>query len=423
MTSLNKYAKETAWAVMSKGVAFLFYYGLVFYLTRELKVIRWGEWSAIWAVLNIVLLTSDQGINVATKKFIAEARMMGNLPEVVRGTFLLRVVASLLYAGLFALVCAPLSEKIGQGRFLSLFFLALPLVALYGIGEYFKALFEALHRLKYTFIINAIEHVGKLLLVILLFRWSPLYSSFIVAFTFISAVIILVGFIISLKLVPGWLREGRARDWVLPSWQYSLPVFLMSIGGFVALEIDTVMIKAMKGDLETGIYSLAKQIVLYLPHLSLAISMGTLPALARSSREAEAQRAMYYRIVKIITGIYVGLSGFLLVFALYFLVPVFGSGYEASVTPLIVLIPFVLFNSLSIYSGNLLNYRGLAWMRALNMGVTIVLNIGLNWLWIPKHGAVGAAWASSLSYFPYFALNAWQAHRTLNPVAPKPVVL
>ena len=50
-----KYAKETFWAVASKGAAFFFYYALLYYLTRRMTVDMWGEWSAFLALLNIIL--------------------------------------------------------------------------------------------------------------------------------------------------------------------------------------------------------------------------------------------------------------------------------------------------------------------------------------------------------------------------------
>jgi O-antigen/teichoic acid export membrane protein len=78
---------------------------------------------------------------------------------------------------------------------------------------------------------------------------------------------------------------------------------------------------------------------------------------------------------------------------------------------LLILIPFVVFNALAIFSGSLLHYRGLAWIRSLNMVFTIVANVLLNWWWIPKWGAVGAAAASSVAYAPFCGLMLWQADR------------
>ena len=79
--------------------------------------------------------------------------------------------------------------------------------------------------------------------------------------------------------------------------------------------------------------------------------------------------------------------------------------YHTASTTLLVLIPFVVFNAATIFSGNLMLYRGLAWQRLANVGVTITANVVLNWLLIPVWGAVGAAAASSLAYLPYCLLN------------------
>src|SRR5207302_1210817 len=108
MVTAAKYAKETFWALASKGAAFFFYYALVFYLTREMSVDVWGKWSAFLALLNIILLVSDQGINTASKRYIAEARDGDNLGGVVRTTLTLRVIASLLYTLAIAFLIRPL---------------------------------------------------------------------------------------------------------------------------------------------------------------------------------------------------------------------------------------------------------------------------------------------------------------------------
>jgi len=42
MPTAAKYAKETFWALASKGAAFVFYYALIYYLAREMTVDVWG---------------------------------------------------------------------------------------------------------------------------------------------------------------------------------------------------------------------------------------------------------------------------------------------------------------------------------------------------------------------------------------------
>lgn len=418
MASIGKYAKETFWALAAKGSAFLFYYALVFYLTQKMSVDIWGNWSAFLALLNIIILASDQGINAASKRYIAQARNAAELGGVVRATFVLRVLASALYTLLIAFLIRPLLVWLHQPEYVSLMQRSLLLVALYGITEYFKSLFEALHRLRFTFVINALEHGFKLVLVIVLFRGGADFVPIVIAFTIAVGIALVAGMILSLQAIPRISTASAPSGLIRQAYLYSLPIFLMSIGGLVALEIDTIMLKHLRTAYETGLYSAAKNIVMFLPHISLALSMGIIPGLSVfDARTALVQRRVYYQILSGIAGLYLLISLGVAGFALFGMALFFKPEYQAASAPLLVLTPFVVLSGVSIYCGNLLDYRGLAWMRSINFGLTIVANILLNWWWIPRWGAVGAAAASSIAWMPYCAFNLWQAHRAFT-IAP-----
>lgn len=418
MASIGKYAKETFWALAAKGSAFLFYYALVFYLTRKMSVDIWGNWSAFLALLNIIILASDQGINAASKRYIAEARNAAELGGVVRATFVLRALASVLYVLLIAFLIGPLLVWLHQPEHVRLMQCSLVLVALYGITEYFKSLFEALHRLRFTFVINALEHGFKLVFVIVLFRGGADFVPIVIAFTIAVGIALVAGIILAFQAIPRISTASAPSGLVRQAYLYSLPIFLMSIGGLVALEIDTIMLKQLRTAYETGLYSAAKNIVMFLPHISLALSMGIIPGLSVfDTRTALVQRRVYYQVLGGIAGLYLLISLGVAGFALFGMELFFKPEYRAASVPLLVLTPFVVLSGVSIYCGNLLDYRGLAWMRSINFGLTIVANILLNWWWIPHWGAVGAAAASSIAWIPYCAFNLWQAHRafTITP--------
>ena len=411
MPTATKYAKETFWAIASKGVAFIFYYSLVYYLTRKMTVEIWGEWSAFLALLNIVMLVSDLGINSASKRYIAQVRDAAELAGVVRTTFVLRVLASLVYTLLIALAIYPLLGWLGQPEYVGLMQRGLLLVALYGIMDYFKHLFEALHRLRFTFIVSFLEHGLKFLLVIVLFRGGAQFIAIVTAFTVAVGIAMVGGLFFTLRTIPRVLVSSGPPKLMRKVFLYSLPVFLMSIGSFFALEIDTIMLKNLRTAYDTGIYSAAKTIVIFLPHLSVAFSMGFIPGLAVfNASDAFAKRRVYYQVLGALTGMYLLIDLALVGFAMFGLALFFGKSYEAAAVPLLALTPFVLFSGISIYCGNLLDYRGQAWARSINFAFTIVANVLLNWWWIPKWGAVGAAAASSIAFAPYCALNLWQAH-------------
>jgi O-antigen/teichoic acid export membrane protein len=415
MATVAKYAKETFWAIASKGAAFFFYYALIYYLTRKMSVDVWGDWSAFFALLNIIILISDQGINSASKRYIVQARDSAQLAGVIRATFILRVCASLLYTLLIALIIPALVHWLHQPDYLGLLQRGLLLVALYGIMEYFKNLFEALHRLRFTFIITALEHGTKLIFVILLFHGGRNFVAIIAAFTIAVGIAFAGGAFAALRAIPTTFSSPAPPRLMRQAYLYSLPIFLMSIGGVVALEIDTIMLKQLSTANETGIYSAAKNIVMFLPHLSIAFSMGIIPGLSVFDPHTASQnRRIFYQVLGGIGAIYTLLSLGVAAFALFGIRLFFPSTYQAASVPLLILSPFVLLNGISTYCGTLLDYRGLAWIRSLNFGLTIVGNVLLNWWWIPKWGAIGAA-ASSIAFAPYCALNLWQAHVAFAP--------
>jgi O-antigen/teichoic acid export membrane protein len=406
MVTVAKYAKETFWAIASKGMAFLFYYALVYFLIRKMTVEVWGDWSAFLALLNIILLISDQGINAANKRYIAESRDSAQLGSVVWGTFTLRVLASLLFTLLIALLIRPLLLWLHQANHIDLMQRSLLLIALYRIMDYFKSLFEALHRLRSTFVINTIEHGLKLILVVWLYREGDTFFAIITAFTIAVAVALAGGLILALRTIPAVIVARQAWPNIRQAYLYSLPVFLMSIAGFISPEIDTIMLKNLGTDYQTGIYSAAKQVVIFLPHVALAFSMGIIPGISIfDETAAPAQRRLYYRLLAGLAGVYLFVCLGIVIFARWGMALFFRPEYYPASTTLLVLIPFVIFNAATIFSGNLMLYRGLAWQRLLNVLITIAANVLLNWLLIPTWGAVGAAAASSLAYMPYCLLN------------------
>jgi len=220
------------------------------------------------------------------------------------------------------------------------------------------------------------------------------------------------GQILTLRAIPSVFNSPVPARIMRQTYFYSIPIFLMSIAGFISLEIDTIMLKSLRTDYETGIYSVAKQIIMFLPHLSIAVSMGTIPGIAVFTEStAISQRRLYYRVLGAIAAIYLLVSLGVAALALWGMDLFFRPEYHAASAPLLALIPFAIFNAATIYSGNLMVYRGLAWQRSINVALTVLANVLLNWWLIPMWGAIGAAIASSIAYLPYCILNLRAAHK------------
>lgn len=408
----DKLLKETIWAFATKFAALIGFYFLQIYLVRSMSVEMWGEWSVFWSMLVILLMVCDMGINISAKKHIAEYKGQPEFRSVLRQAFLTRVVISLLLALVFWLVSERLLVFMNKVELTYLFKYVPPLIIFFTIVEFYKASFEAFHRIKYSFFLAIAEHGGKLLVMIGLFCVWHRLDILVVGLNVAYLVTFVVGGILLWNNIYCSQDGGVAKKVIYDIWMYSLPIFFMVLCGFLSMEIDTIMISYIKGNYETGIYSAAKQLIYSLPHLSLALSMGTIPSLAKVDQVDTLDcRNKFIRLQK--------LNAFVILCVLFVflcgvapLLPFFyGEAYRPSTITLLLLLPFGFFVSHGLLTGSLLDYRGRAGRRAINLGSSVVANITLNCLLIPLWGANGAAIATSSSYSLYCFFNHIEANK------------
>lgn len=411
----NKFVKETFWSLLSKATTFVLFFLLNIYLARALGVEDFGKWSFFYSITSIILLLSYFGINGSSKKYIAEYNKTSNLKNVLKAAVSARFIVSLIFSLLLALLHKPVASLVGNNDLATLFLIASPLVFFSGFVEFIKDVFSGLHRNKYGFVVNLLEYGLKFILVWLIFKESSGLS--IVVWVFVVSLVVagLAGIIILFsKYILGKNSdyELTTKDFMNKIFKYSLPMFVISIGFWIATDIDTVMLGFLKGDYEVGIFSAAKQIIVKLPHISAAISMGAMPIFAKLNKDNKQKlKKIFGRLIKINTIVIIIISAIIILLSRWFMPLLYGNNYSASATPLMLLVPYLVMFSYSIFLSSFLDYRGLAKKRAINLIFTIAANVILNYILIPKYGVNGAAIATSLSYLPYFILNWLEVNR------------
>jgi len=411
----NKLYKESLWSFSAKGTAFLLYFLLNVYLARTLGVEGFGTWSFFYSILTIIILISYFGINTSAKKFVAQYNKTNELNNILKSSLKLRLTFSLTFIIILILVHKPLATLTGRPEFAPLFLLSVPLIILAGLVEFLKNIFMGLHRIIYNFIVNLLEYSLKFILVIICLRSSLNVLNIINSFTIAYLITSVIGFYI---LYTKFYIENKAHvesNFVETIFRYSIPLFFITIGFLIATEVDTLMIGLLSTNAEVGTYAVAKQIIIKLPHISLAMAMGTMPVFAQlNENNKEELNKLFYKLLRTNALIFAIIS-FGIVFLSSFFIPlIFGVEYKSSVLPLQILTIYLISFSFSIFLGTFLDYQGLAKKRALNLSVSMVLNIILNLILIPNYGAIGAAAATSVSYLPYTLLNWIEVRKTLN---------
>ncbi|MEA2020130.1 MAG: flippase [Patescibacteria group bacterium] len=404
--------KETIWSFMAQGVGFVFYFALNILLARRLGVKAFGTWSYFYSIISILLVFSYLGINPSIRVFLARFNKTDLLGNVLKASLKLRFLFSIIIAVSFFIAHKQIAVFLNRPDLKTLFLLASPLFILKGLTEYLKSVFQGLHRLKYHFMINFLEYGLKLLFVFLLFIYSANVLNVIYSFNLAFLLTSVIGLVL-LFLKFYKRRQPSKKKFEKKILKYSFPLFLINLGFIVMTELDTTMLGFLSTDTEVGVFSVAKQVVTNLPHISLAIATGTMPIFAKLNNSNRRKlRKTFYKLLKYNTAIFGVITLGILTLGWYFIPLIFGADYSKSTTILILLTPYMLLSSYSVFLSSLLDYQGLANKRAANLSIAAVLNLALNLLLIPSYGAGGAAVATSASYIPYVFLN-WREVKKL----------
>lgn len=413
---LGKLGKESVWAALTKGGSLLLFVAINAALARSLGREGYGAWSYYFSILNVIYLFSLLGINDSTRIHVARDRETG-LRGILRAGGALRFGASGLFGGILLFSAGPLAAALQRPDFSPLFRWGALFLVSQGLVEYLKAVFEGLHRIKFNFMVNMMEYGSKLLLIIFWVAAARSSASIVGSYIAANAVVVITGFAV---LFAVFIRNSPAspdgQSWLAPVARYSLPMFALTLGFLIATEIDTMMLGWIAGDAEVGKYAPAKQLSAKLPHFGALVAMGALQIFANTDPARTAHlRRVANKLILFVGAVYLSLSVFILIAAPYFMPLLFGAEFAPSAQPMRLLTPFIFIYGTSRIVAGIVDYRGRAAKRAVYLTVSTVLNVILNLVLIPRHGAAGAAVATSLSYAPYLLLSYLEMRSSLAP--------
>lgn len=185
--------------------------------------------------------------------------------------------------------------------------------------------------------------------------------------------------------------------------------FATSAAISVYTNLDVVMLRFMRGNTEVGYYTTAIKVKNLL--VSLITSLGTvlLPRLSYyiQKGEKEAFEKMIVKAFNFVMLIGVSVSLYFVVMAKESILLLAGKDYGASVVPMQILMPAVLFIGLSNITGiQVLTPKGEEIKVLYSIIWGAVLDFLLNLLLIGKYGAAGAAFATLAAEFVVLAVQA-----------------
>lgn len=196
-------------------------------------------------------------------------------------------------------------------------------------------------------------------------------------------------------------RSSRFAQHVTPRefWTFSGPRALASIGQIAMQRLDIVLVGALSGAPAAAVYTAATRFLVAGQMANRSVSAAVQPRLgAALAREDIAGTNRLYRVA---TGWLMLLTWPIYLALLVFgehLLKVFGEGYDAGRTVLVVLSCAMLFATAVGMVDMVLNMAGRTAWNMVNVAVAFTVTFGLDLVLIPRIGILGAAigWASGI---------------------------
>ncbi|PIQ77091.1 hypothetical protein COV82_06220 [Candidatus Peregrinibacteria bacterium CG11_big_fil_rev_8_21_14_0_20_46_8] len=183
--------------------------------------------------------------------------------------------------------------------------------------------------------------------------------------------------------------------------RYGIKGYITTFLAYLILRSDIYVINLFHGESATGIYSLATGFADLIYILPMSISMVLFPRLANNQYDSGPLTA---KVVRATTLVMLIICTGAAVIAAPLIVTLYGAAFTSSVIPFLILLPAIFFFSLETIISQNLGALGFPLYIIYIWCATAVINILLNFLFIPEYGIIAAAVSSLVSYFFVYVL-------------------
>jgi O-antigen/teichoic acid export membrane protein len=382
---------------------------LQLYLVRALGPTAYGVFALALATGGLVVVPADLGISAATSRFVAERRgERAAVAEVIAAGFRLKLITAVAIAGVLFAASGPIAAAYDTDA------LVWPLrgaaLALFGqtIMLFFQRTFIAQARiapnLRSQIVESSVETTASIALVAL--------GAGATGAAFGRAAGYLVGAAFALALTVRLVgrpavkvsrRSGASgRDII----RYAGPLTIVDGAYMVFSQIDAVLIGLLLTPADVGLFQAPVRFITFLSYPGLALANAVSPRVARRGHGTTDPRplAATLRLMIIVQALLVAP---LLVWPGPIVHVLLGDGYGESATVLQALTPYVFLTGVSPIVSMAMNYVGEAKRRVPIVLGTVLLNVVIDLVLIPRIGIVAGAIGTDVAYTFYVLAHFW----------------
>lgn len=390
----KKYFKNTGWMFFGQMFSLLVSFFVGAWLARYLGPENYGIVNYVVAFVSMFGFIAHLGVYSVLLRDLIEGKEKDN--ELMGSSFFILFAGSIL-AFLTSIISSFIFEDSALIRSLIILYSCTFLFSPFSIiTTFFQSRIEAKRNVRISIFLATISSVLKLLII--------LSGKGII---YLIGIFVLESLLLAILNVFVYKRSG----FKLSSWKINFKLsrgilfsssFLMlaSAASYIFTRIDQVIIKSFLGEVAVGIYSAALKLVEIWYFIPGIICTSLLAAVINAkNNNYELYRSRLKKLYILLGSISFLIAVFLTIFSRQLILFLFGSSYYESIFILKIYAwaGVGLFLSTGLYQ-HLLADNKLKTIFYFYLFLMIV-NIILNFIFIPIIGLTGAAWATLVSYF------------------------
>jgi len=400
-------------AVQLTGAAFTAV--IVIVLSRQIGTHGYGIFSLALGIASLLLLPSDFGTSTSVARFVAEHRdQVSRVQAVVADGLRLKFVVALIVSVVLAALARPIALAYGipaatwplRAMSLALFANSMMLMVVV-----FTAIGRIDLQLRTAFAESAVELIAS---VILVFAGTGATGA-----AFGRAIGYLVGaaatvLLLARALGPGILPRGVRFGADVRRIAGYAGILLIVDGAYTAFtQIDVLIIGAYLSASAIGIFSAPIKLTVLLAYPGTAVAAGVAPRLARGLPGGPNVRA-FATGLRILLIVQAAITAFILAWAPLMVRVVLGPRYHESASVLRALAPYIFLSGFGALVSVSANYLGEARRRVPVAIVTVVVNLVVDLILVPRIGVIGGAWGTDAAFALYALAHLFICQRALD---------
>ncbi len=379
-------------------------------LARVLRAEGRGEYGLLVLIPSTAVVAAGLGFGTAALRQVAKDRRVA--AAVATNALWVALSAGALTSAILWSVRAPLAKFIGapEGSIaLELAVLSIPLLV---IDQYVAMFLTGIGAIRASNALKLFQSVLGLALLPLFFLWNGANVA--------SAMWAWVLSFLIQDLVAVWVVLRRTgpiasvdRRLMRDAFAFGLRTFPSSLALFLLFRADLFLVRANCSLRDVGVYSLATSLALLFQLFGRSIERAFAPRIMAKS-EADAARVTP-RVTRTFVLLMAPLALVAVALAQIFVPILFGPEFDSAATLLALFLPGLLVGNVGILCNSDILSRGHPGTGSIAAIGTLIVNVALNLVWIPRYGTMGAA-CSSLVCYAMFGVWMAMAYRRLTGV-------